>query len=247
MKLKTILSLLVIACLAISVALNYVFYKKAFIPLHALRLNPLALNYYPSTPRDSGIDQPKKTIMYYGDSRALSWPFTKNNQYKFINRAIGNQTSIQIISRFKHHVVPHTPDILLVQMCVNDLKMIPLFPEKTDQIIKDCTNNIDRLLQQAHSIGSKVILTTVFPLADISTDRKLLGTREQPIIEAIDVVNQHIKSLKSDNTLIFDSFSLLVDDDRKVDASYSHDWLHLNKAGYQHLNQHLEKFINDAR
>ena len=232
-------SLLGIACLTLSVALNYVFYKKAFIPLHALRLNPLELNYYHSSPSNVEADK-KKTIMYYGDSRALSWPFTNNDQYEFINRAIGNQTSIQTLGRFEAHVAPYQPDILLIQMCVNDLKMIPLFPDKKDQIIKDCTNNIDALLQLTHKMGAKVILSTVFPLADISIMRKLLGMKEQPIIDAIDEVNEHIKSLASQNTTVFDSFSLLVGEGKKVNPIYSHDWLHLSSAGYRHLNKHLQ-------
>ena len=228
-----------------SLALNYVFYKKAFIPLHELRLNPLELNVYPSQTEAKSTDH-TPTFMYYGDSRALSWPFVKDSRYEFMNRAIGNQTSVQINARFEQHVAPHKPQIILFQMCVNDLKMIPLFPEKRQEIIDNCLSNTQSMVQKSHDMGAKVVLSTVFPLADVSLDRQLLGIKEQPIIEAINQVNQRLKSLQSENTLIFDSYHLLVGDDGKVDASYSHDWLHLSPAGYKHLNQHLSTFISKA-
>jgi len=225
-------------------ALNYTFYKKAFIPLHALRLDPLELNNYPYLPNNIESKKKKNLFIYYGDSRALSWPFIENNHFTFINRSIGNQTSIQINDRFAKHVVSHKPKVILVQMCINDLKMIPLFPNKKQQIIQECIEHIENILQKAHAINSKVILTTIFPLGNVSFARKMLGIKEQPIIEAIDIINKHIKSLKFENTFVFDSFGLLVGKERKVDVRYSHDWLHINQAGYRHLNQNLEKFVN---
>ena len=238
---KILLFLLVIVFFALSITLNYLFYKKAFIPLQALRLDPLELNYYTSLPRN----EKKKTIMYYGDSRALSWPFIKNNKFSFINRSIGNQTSTQIVARFEDHVIFYKPEIILIQMCVNDLKMIPLFPEKKDQIIKGCRENIKHIIKKAHEIKSKVIITTIFPLGDVSIARKVLGIKEKPIIEAIDIINNYIKSLKEENVFIFDSFGLLVGNKRKIDPRFSHDWLHLNKSGYLYLNQNLNKFIDE--
>jgi len=240
---KRLLFLIILILLSVSLLLNYVFYNKAFIPLHALRLDPIGLSYYPSTPNDKEFSTRKNTIMYYGDSRSLSWPAFESKQYSFVNYAIGNQTSIQILDRFDKHVAPYKPHIILVQMCVNDLKMIPLFPDKKVQIIKDCKKNIARLLQKTHKLKAKIILTTVFPLGDVSLARKMLGIKEQPIIHAIDEINSFIKSLKSENTVIFDSFNLLVGNNGKVKPAYSHDWLHLNKAGYKHLNQHLKILI----
>lgn len=246
MKIKKTIKILVllstIILFILSIVLNYIFYKKAFVPLQMLRLDPLELNYYSSSPVD--INK-KKLIMYYGDSRALNWPFFKNDNYDFINRAIGNQTSSQILGRFEKHVYSYKPQIIVVQMCVNDLKIIPLFPEKKEEIIKSCMVNIKNLTKKAKKINSKVIITTVFPLGDVSVVKKIAGIKEKPIINAIDVVNVYIKSLKDDDVLIFDSFSLLVANNRKINPIYSHDWLHLSKKGYQHLNQNLNKFIND--
>lgn len=246
MKISYLLLFLIIPLLLVSLALNYYFYKKSFIPSHAIRLDPIGLSFYPST---AGGEQPgsdKPSFMYYGDSRALSWPYVADERYEFINRAIGNQTSIQISERFEAHVAPHKPDVLLVQMCVNDLKMIPLFPEQKQSIIDNCKSNIEDIISKARNINSKIVLSTVFPLGDVSIARKALGIKEQPIIEGIDEVNQHIKAQASDDIAIFDSFELLVGDDQKVDARYSSDWLHLSAEGYKLLNQHLLKLMKNV-
>ena len=231
-----------LAMLVISLMLNYIFYKKAFIPLQAAKLDPIGLNYYKQDiAKDKKSDKP--IVMFYGDSRGLSWPNPSLDQYQFINRSIGNQTSIQTVARFHQHVSPHRPKTIIIQVCVNDLKMIPLFPDKAEQIIANCKANLKKLLIQAQAIESKVILSTVFPLGEVTLDRRILGIKAQPIMNAIDNVNTYIRSLASKNVTIFDSYLLLKGEGQKVDKQYSHDWLHLNKKGYQYLNKHLLELL----
>jgi len=253
MKLITIILILLLGLLLVSLASNYYFYKKALLRMYADKLDPVGLNYYPDAastelPKPSNKLKPK--VMFYGDSRALSWGNPTFDQYEFINRAIGGQTSIQIVSRFQQHVVAHQPDIIIFQLCVNDLKMIPLFPAKEREIIENCKNNLQQLLQLAHNIKAKVILSTVFPLGDVSIMRKAFGVREKPIIKAIDEVNNYIHSLADDKTVILDAYGLLkdlnsADETKKIAPHYSKDWLHLNASGYEMLNKELVNLLEN--
>ena len=206
--------------LAGSLVLNYFFYKRAFIPLQSAKLDPIGLDYY-SSASTSNKPEGVPEVMFYGDSRALSWGPYKSTELHFTNRAIGNQTSTQIVQRFQAHAAVHKPQVFLVQMCVNDLKMIPLFPNKGERIIQDCKDNIQLLIDKAKQIDSKVVLTTVFPLGDISVFRNVLGITEAPIIDSIVQVNDFIKTLASEDTLIFDSYKLLVGEDHKINPDYS--------------------------
>ena len=241
MSFKNVIFVLLAIGLGTSVVLNYFLYHKAFVPLQLSKLDPAGVGYYSSEPIEKSADKP--TIMFYGDSRALSWPFYKTDDYQFINRAIGNQTSVQILQRFDQHVTPHQPQLLLVQMCVNDLKMIPLFPKKRDSIVQNCKDNIQLLINKARQINSKVALTTVFPLGDISIVRKAFGTTEPPIINGIQQINTFIQAQAAADVVIFDSYDLLVGENRKINPAYSRDWLHLNAKGYEYLNTNLEGFI----
>lgn len=247
MNIKYILIILTLLLLMLSLAFNLVFYKKAFIPLHAVRLDPLGLNYYPFVTKSEKGNQSinKPFIMFYGDSRGLSWPIPDDDNYDFINRSIGNQTSKQIIGRFGKDVAPYKPNIIIIQMCVNDLKMIPLFSSQKSMIIKGCKDRLLALVNQAHQIDAQVILTTVFPLGNVSIARNILGIREQPIINAIDEINRYIKTLASEKTIIFDSYYFLAAKDRKIQPKYSHDWLHLNNHGYQILNHQLKTLLKN--
>jgi len=245
MWIRNFFLLLLALALVASLVLNYFFYQKAFIPLHATKLDPVGLDYYSAEQNQSRLTE-KPKLMYFGDSRALSWPAYKTTDYEFVNRAIGNQTSTQILQRFETHVAPHKPEVILVQMCVNDLKMIPLFPKRKDRIIEDCKKNIQGVITKARKLEADVVLTTVFPLGDISIFRKALGASEAPIIDGIGQVNQYINSLAADDVLIFDSYALLVGENRKINPDYSRDWLHLNSQGYKQLNSALKDFIDQT-
>ncbi len=246
MKLITIILILLLGLLLASLASNYYFYKKALLRMYADKLDPIGLNYYPDAP-SNGVLKPKNklkpNILFYGDSRALSWGNPTLEKYEFINRAIGGQTSVQIVSRFQQHVIVHQPDIIILQLCVNDLKMIPLFPVQEKEIISNCKNNLQQLLQLAQNIKAKVVLSTVFPLGDVSIMHKAFGIRETPIIKAIDEVNTYIHSLADDKTVILDAYSLLKGEAKKIDPRYSQDWLHLNASGYEILNTELVNLL----
>ncbi|MEZ5537849.1 MAG: GDSL-type esterase/lipase family protein [Thiolinea sp.] len=226
--------------LAASLALNYVLYQKAFLPFYAAKFDPLELNYYPEQAKPA---RDKPVFLLYGDSRSLSWPDPALEQYQIINRGIGNQSSAQVAMRFEHHVKPLKPAVILLQVCVNDLKTIPLFPEQREQIISGCKNNILQMLSDAAAIEAKVVLSTVLPLGSISPERRLFGFREEPVITAIDEVNDFIHGLESANVQIFDSYELLKGEGGKINPDYSRDWLHLNERGYQRLNEQLVTII----
>ncbi|MGB1311756.1 MAG: SGNH/GDSL hydrolase family protein [Leucothrix sp.] len=239
---KNALLILLALTLGTSLVLNYFFYQKAFIPLQLAKLDPVGIGYYPELKTQEKSEN-KPSIMFYGDSRALSWAPFKTTDYQFINRAIGNQTSTQILQRFDKHVAIHQPDLILVQMCVNDLKMIPTFPNKRDSIIQNCKDNIQALIQKARRLESTVVLSTVFPLGDISIFRKALGITEAPIIDGIAQINAFINAQVAEDVVIFDSYTLLAGSSAKINPAYSRDWLHLNEQGYALLNKHLQGFL----
>ena len=115
MTFKNIFLVALALALAGSLVLNYFFYKRAFIPLQSAKLDPIGLDYY-SSERTSNKPEGVPEIMFYGDSRALSWPPYKTAEVHFTNRAIGNQTSTQIVQRFQAHAVIHKPR--LQQSCI---------------------------------------------------------------------------------------------------------------------------------
>lgn len=233
---KGALWILSLVLLAACIGLAYISHKLYF-QLQALKLQPLQLATYSQAPKK----QTQPRVVFFGDSRALSWSSPDMPEVEFLNRGIGQQTSNQIRARLSHHVLPLQADIVVAQLCINDLKMIPLFPQQKDQIIQNCQQNIDYIVETLTAYQVHVILTTIFPLGEIPIERHVLG--DQGVSEAVLAVNEHIKSLANEQVSIFDSYQQLLDKDHKIQPAFSRDWLHLTPTGYQHLNQALETLI----
>jgi lysophospholipase L1-like esterase len=226
-----------------SLFLNYYLFRQGrhyYLQLNETRLDPLGLSYYHTDP---DVQDPGRVrVVFFGDSRAASWPAPPGLvQFEFINRGIGSQTSEQVVLRFEHHVAPLRPQILVVQVGINDLKIIPLFPGRREAIVARCQENVRQIVRRATDLGATVILTTIFPLAEVPLERRLFWSDEVAL--AIDELNAYVHALAAENVVVLDAFAILADDKGLVRTAYSRDFLHLNAAGYDALNVVLARVL----
>jgi hypothetical protein len=115
-----------------SIVLNFFLYaqvRQYKVWLHIVELDPLGLSYFDDSPVAKPADS-SKTVVFYGDSRAAQWPSPIVNGFWFVNRGIGSQTTAQVTSRFDEHIAPLEPDIIVLQVGINDLKTVTLFPQQ---------------------------------------------------------------------------------------------------------------------
>jgi lysophospholipase L1-like esterase len=208
--------------------------RQYYLQLNETRLDPLGLSYYSSDATQQNFTVPSKiTVLFFGDSRVISWPPPNLPGFEFINRGIGAQTSAQAFQRFNYHVEPLNPQVIVVQICINDLKTIPIFPGKSDTIVANCKANIRQIVKKSIDIGATVILTTVFPIGKVPLERRLFWS--PAVALAIEDVNSYIHSLEAQNVIVFDTYSILVDNGTTRDE-FAQDFLHLNETGYAALN-----------
>ena len=229
--------------LLLSLVANWLIYqrtKQYYEQLNGVRLDPLGLSYFAED--EVEIDKENVTAIFLGDSRAEQWPPPKNlPQIQFINRGISSQTSVQIKLRFDEQIRPLAPDILILQLCINDLTRLPTFPHLQADIIANCQENIRWLVEQSTEMGATVILTTIFPAGNVPLVRRSFWSKE--IETAVLEVNETIHSLASEQVIVLDAFALLADEDGRLRDEYAFDELHLNGQGYNHLNQELSKLL----
>lgn len=246
-QVKKIGALVISVTLLGSIALNAILYRelrKYYGLLYESQLEPLGLSYFQgeSTPQSNDVP----IVVFFGDSRAAQWSAPQVEGYTFINRGIGNQTSAQVLLRFEEHIQSLHPDVVIIQVCVNDLKTIPLFPEQQDKIISDCKTNIGSIVQKSLELKSAVILTTIFPTSgNIPLARRPVWSDE--IDKAIDDVNNFIMNYKADNVVIFDTTRILSNSEGDTKSEYVYDLLHLNDKGYEALNAELVKILADLK
>jgi lysophospholipase L1-like esterase len=242
-----LLNALVFITLGGSSFFNFLLYnqaKKYYFELNQTRLDPLGLSYYPANSKEVPRAQPS-LVVFFGDSRAASWTAPNISGYEFINRGIDAQTSVQTIDRFSYHVRPLKPDVVIVQVGINDLKTIALFPERREPIVANCQANIKRIIEESKNLGAVVIVTTIFPVGNVPLVRKPFWSDE--IDRSIKEVNAYIATLADDQTIVFDAFSILSNSQGLMLEKYGADELHLNEQGYVILNEKLVQLINSIK
>lgn len=220
-----------------SLGLNAALWQSAsgyYADLQALRLEPLEESRVPR-----GELQPaapgRRLWVFHGDSRAADWPAPALAGHEFRNLGIGGQTSAQVLQRVPSQLLPLKADVVLLQVGINDLKTIALFPARRDRIVADTRHNIDRIVDAARAAGATVVLTTVFPRS------ALLDLARRPfwsdaVDDAVLEVNRHIASREGPGVVVFDAAAVLRDAHGQVRAELARDLLHLRPAGYDLLN-----------
>jgi lysophospholipase L1-like esterase len=232
--LMAVMGLIAISLFKINLARGY------YTQLHEITLNPLGLKAYSMTANTN--DQP--LIVFYGDSRAFSWPQPDGiSDYQFMNRGIGAQTTAQNLLRYPFHVAPLHPQLLILQVGINDLKTIPLLPERKSEIIQNTQANIRSIVEMALEENATVILTTIFPVGDVPLERQLFWSDDVQV--AVDEVNEFIHRLESEDVVVLDAFAILADDRGIMRPEYGEDTLHINAAGYAALNQSLSQLLKE--
>ncbi|MGF1480705.1 MAG: SGNH/GDSL hydrolase family protein [Cyanophyceae cyanobacterium] len=241
---STAVVFIVTSLLAVSLALNLYLVKKlrsATITANSVRLDPVQLKRFA---QDDKVDE-RQTAVIFGDSRARGWTSPDLNGFRFINRGIDGETSAQAALRFRHHVSNLQPDVVVVQIGVNDLRMLPLPPKTVQDIVDNCKENIEQIVEQAQTIGATTVLTTIFPLGQggLSLERQLTWNSIDQMEAAIAEVNDYIRSLGNrENVVVFDAYSLLEKDGKTIDR-YAKDLLHIRAQGYEKLNQELAQTL----
>jgi lysophospholipase L1-like esterase len=205
--------------------------------LGELRLDPYGLEAFPAAEAPAA----GRRVVFFGDSRAALWVAPSIAGHSFLNRGIGGQTCAQVAGRFAAHIAPLKPDVIVVQVGINDLKLIPLFPERQAQIVARCRDRIAEIVAHGREAGATIILTTVFPPAAIPPERRALWS--DTIDVAIEQLNAQIRSMRAPGVLVLETGPILADERGVTRAEYSSDELHLRPEGYAALNAALVQLL----
>ncbi|TAH28976.1 MAG: SGNH/GDSL hydrolase family protein, partial [Oscillatoriales cyanobacterium] len=147
----TILSIALLLVLGSSIFLNILLLGRAkqyYRELNQTRLDPLGLTNHPINAQP--VTNTKQTrVVFFGDSRAASW----TSPLKPLFRRSRDLPA--------YHVSSLKPKIVIIQVGVNDLKTIPLFPESRNAIVANCQANIKRIVEESKNLGAVVIVTTI--------------------------------------------------------------------------------------
>ena len=230
--------LLSVACLVIVglSTLCWAFYKKSkrhYMSASLLALDPIHQSLF-TKKSDGGI-------VFFGDSRISQWPAQHMSHGNTKNRGISGHTTTQCRLRFTEHVIKEKPQAIVLQLGINDLRSIPLFPHSKDAIIKNCEANLLWMVAQANKQKIPTVLLTIFPVSKVPLKYKLIWSKE--VDEAVFQINQKLLSLNGAHLRVIDTAAILTGKNHKPDPDFYVDHLHLSEAGYAALKPSLEEAL----
>lgn len=205
------------------------------------QLVPQQPNLNPSLNRSGFTHSGSRKIVLLGDSRIEKWdnlPILP--AYEFINQGVGGESTAQILQRVGSDVFPLNPDVVVLQLGVNDLKAIGVLPDKKEWIIDSAKQNIKRILRDLNKHNVHVILMTILPAAKPDLLRNFVWSTD--IDKAINELNQTILTLGTKMVTIINC-TPIFSDKGKMRPELAADTLHINHRGYQQLNKLMERAL----
>ena len=215
---------------------------EQFLVIQEARLDPVGLAQYPLAAEAKPTAAHERRVVFFGDSRAHAWTSAAQLPgFDLMDRGIGRETSAQARERFERHVAPLDPAVVVIQVGVNDLKLVSLRPELRSQIVDACAENIEAIVAIAQALGAGVVLSTIFPVGELPPFLRPFSSGGTP--EAIEAVNERLRALAGPRVVVLDAATLLSDPQGGITPGYAHDWLHIAPAGYAALNGELVRAV----
>ena len=233
--LNSVLGLIFVTSLFLNVLLFYIA-RRYFARAKLSEIFPSHHHQYAAT----NLALPMKTqkrIVLFGDSRIQEWsPLPHFDRFEFINRGIGGETTAQNKLRFEQDILELEPDMVILQVGINDLTALGVEPKLYDLITEHCQSNlqqmVDRLL--ANKIG--VIFLTLIPPAEPELARRFIWSSK--VQQAVAEINQYWLSLPMAECLyIVDAEAALKNENGQWHAGVNRDSLHFTSEGYRYLNE----------
>src|SRR5688500_8028998 len=154
----------------------------------------------------------------------------------YINRAIGGQTTPQMLVRFRQDVVALRPKVVVILAGTNDIAG-NTGPSSVEMI----QDNFASMAEIAKANGIRVVLLSVLPVDDYPWRR---GLDPAPKIMAL---NAWMKQYAADHGAVYvDLHSAMENERHGLKSHLTSDGVHLSEAGYRMMSPLVERAIATA-
>lgn len=234
LKLSYISITLLLLCIVVTFYITAKhFYSKELL----VRLDPVFIG----APKQS-----KSTELWLiGDSRISQWNIPDSilspNSYSKLGG--DGQTTSQLLFRLDFYFQEYKAKYILIQIGINDLKSIGLFPDRSEEITQQTVKNIIHIIENCKKNGCIPIFTTIIPTGSVEIYR--LPFWNDDILPSIKQVNSIVVEYCVRNKIDVIDFHEIIVSHNSKDLNLHKDCLHLNSEGYILLNISLSKFLNN--
>ncbi len=174
-------------------------------------------------------------VVFLGGQITEQWPgFFPGRPY--LNRGIANQTSPQMLVRFRQDVIALKPKVVVIEAGTNDLAGVT--GPSTEGMIGE---NFMSMVELAKVNGIQVVLASVTPVCDCFTNQ----TARRPQGKIIGL-NGWIKEYAARSGSVYLDYYAALADGRNFKKELTSDGVVPNGAGYQVMAPLAEKAIAEA-
>lgn len=233
--------LLLIVTVVSGIAILHI-YKNNYKTYNLLRVDPLETGGLKAENLEAALS--KSDIWMLGDSRVRRWDEELlMDSVEIANLGVEGQTSSQVYYRFKIYLETATPSLVILEVGINELKVIGLDKNLTSSLTDQYYRNIESIIQLCRNRNINMILINIFPVGKIDLSRRLIWNKT--VNETIINANHRLQSYCDDIQIFcFDAYSILSENGETVNTEYQSDFLHINNRGYEALSRELKEQMN---
>jgi lysophospholipase L1-like esterase len=191
---------------------------------------------------DAELRPPKpgeNRVVFLGDQITEQWGASSGAFFPgkpYINRGIQDQTSPQMLVRFRQDVIELKPKVVVIQAGTNDMASVT--GPSTEGMIGE---NLASMTELAKANGIKVVLASVTPVCNCFRNQTSLRPQGKII-----GLNGWIKDYAARSGSIYLNYYSALADGRNFKQELTRDGLLPNDAGYAVMAPLAEKAIAEA-
>ena len=219
---------------------------NAVTQAHSQRERQLLLDWASLTrygSEDSEIRAPKageNRVVFLGDQITEEWGAVGNGEFfsgkPYLNRGIRDQSTAQMLVRFRQDVIELQPKVVVIQAGTNDLG--GLTGPVTEGMMME---NFMSMTELAKVHGIRVVMASVLPVCDCFKNQTAL--RPQGKIIAL---NGTIKNYAEQSGSVYLNYYAALASGRDFKKELTSDGLLPNQAGYAVMTPLAERAIAEA-
>jgi lysophospholipase L1-like esterase len=235
-----------LAVVLVSVALAFSFhrYKQAYAAAKEAAVFPVQQG--PATVDVAPVPKAGMRVVVFGDSRVWQWrDFPVPAGAELVMKGVPGETTAQMRLRFDADVLAQDPDVVVLQLGINDLVAIGVLPQRREEIVRQCDENVRHFVEALRARNARTILLTVIPPGEPPWWRRPFW-RDAIAVETEQMNRRWLALPASPLLRVVDTRNLLMDAGGRWHEGVTADTLHLTPAGYARLNAAIGPLVGGA-
>jgi lysophospholipase L1-like esterase len=185
-----------------------------------------------------------KSILLLGDSRIADWGCPTIEGRHVVNAGFRGITSAQLAMACRDILQQTRPQVIVIQVGINDLKLLGIRPELREAVVSNCVSNILTVVQESKQAGARVIVTPIWPAGEVSLMRRFVWS--DAVDSAIVETNARLqRALEAEHGVaVVDIFGQMAQGFSAAERNqFYSDTLHLRPGTYFRLSELLAEMI----